>query len=289
MADTASAPGPAPEISASSHLRTAKPDGKFEELFGRRTYVAPAPDGSKTRTIIYIADMFGVDLLNHQLLADTYAKGGFHVLMPDFLDGDGLPANFVQTAEPKLAVQETLTAVMKAANQATTMATVGPMAIKHREAVSKPKIDEFIAEVRKDPAVTKIGIIGTSWGGRHAILQARKDTGIAAVAALQPSATSTADWEQVSVPVYLAFGEKDTIVTVSPTGPLSTLPVVAPVTVDGIVHVLENKTELDKEIRVFPKQVHGFTHRGDYSSDEDRKAMDDAAIAVIEWFRKYLV
>ncbi|KAK6340698.1 hypothetical protein TWF696_009021 [Orbilia brochopaga] len=286
MADAA--PAGRSGISASSHLRTAMPDGKFEEIYGRKTYVAPAPDGSKTKTLIYITDMFGVELMNHQMLADTYAKGGFHVLMPDFLDGDGLPADFMQTVEPKLAVQETLTSVMKAKNQATTMATMGPKGIKHREAVSKPKIDAFIAGVRKDPAVAKIGVVGTCWGGRHAILQARKDTGVDAVAALQPSSTATADWEQVSVPVYLAFGEKDTIVPISATGALSSLPVSA-LAVDGIIDVLEKKTDLDKEIRIFPNQVHGFTHRGDYSSDEDRKAMDEAAEAVIGWFNKYLL
>ncbi|KAJ6262485.1 hypothetical protein Dda_3295 [Drechslerella dactyloides] len=287
MADAT--PGGPTEITASKHLRTqGKPDGNFEEIGGRRTYVVPSPDGSKTKTLIYITDMFGVELLNHQLLADTYAQGGFQVLMPDFLDGDGLPADFMGTVEPKLAVQETLSSVIKATNQATMMATMGPKGIKHREAVSKPKIDAFIAEIRKDPAVAKLGIVGTCWGGRHAILQARKDTGVDAVAALQPSYTATADWEPVSVPVYLAFGENDTIVPVSsPGGALSSLPT-SSLPANDIISVLEKKTELDKEIRIFPKQVHGFTHRGDYSSDKDRLAMDEAAQAVVDWFRKYL-
>ncbi|KAK6510860.1 hypothetical protein TWF506_009954 [Arthrobotrys conoides] len=262
--------------------------------------------------------MFGVDLLNHQLLADTYAKGGFHVLMPDILDGDGLPAEFINTAEPKSSVQEKLTVIEKAyddtppsiaiktltrpstfrTNHATLMATMGPKGIKHREAVSKPKVDAFIAFLRQDPSISKLGIIGTCWGGRHAILQARPDTGITAVAALQPSFTAAADWETVSVPIYVAFGSKDTIVPVSPTtaaslftgedagtkGPTSMLSL----SVDGIIDVMEKKLDVQKEIRVFENQVHGFTHRGDWSSDDDRKAMDEAAEEVIGWFKKYL-
>ncbi|KAF3924667.1 hypothetical protein AA313_de0205196 [Arthrobotrys entomopaga] len=281
------------DFSASAHLRTKTPDGKFEEIFGRRTYVTPSPDGSKTKAIIYITDMFGVDLMNHQLMADTYAKGGFYVYMPDFLDGDGLRAEFMQTAEPKLSDQEKMTVLEKTTNQATLMATMGPKAIKHREAVSKPKIDSFITELRKDPSISKIGIIGTCWGGRHAVLQARQDTGISAVAALQPSFTVTADWEPVSVPIYLAFGDKDTLVPVSNTSVVSSIPgsSAIPMTglsVDGIIDVMEKKTDLDKEIRIFENQVHGFTHRGDWSTDDDRKAMDEAADAVIGWFRKYL-
>ncbi|EPS43129.1 hypothetical protein H072_2949 [Dactylellina haptotyla CBS 200.50] len=278
------------DFSASAHLRAKNPDGKFEEIGGRRTYVAPSPDGTKTKTLIYITDMFGVDLLNHQLLADTYAKGGFHVLVPDVLDGDGLPADFIEVAEPKLAVQEKMTMVEKAKNQATLMATMGPKGIKHREAVAKPKIDTFIAELRKDPSISKIGIIGTCWGGRHAILQARPDTGISAVAALQPSYTTAADWQPVSVPLYLAFGDKDTIVPISSTV-VASIPGASAVTslsVDGVIDVLEKKTDLDKEIRIFENQVHGFTHRGDWSTDLDRQAMDEAADAVIGWFKKYL-
>ncbi|KAK6529066.1 hypothetical protein TWF694_004285 [Orbilia ellipsospora] len=279
------------DFSASAHLRTKTPDGKFEDIFGRRTYVAPSPDGLKTKTIIYITDMFGVDLMNHQLMADTYAKGGFHVYMPDFLDGDGLPAEFMQTAEPKLADQEKMTVIEKTKNQATLMATMGPKGIKHREAIAKPKIDAFIADLRKDTSISKIGIIGTCWGGRHAVLQAHQDTGISAVAALQPSFTATADWEPVSVPIYLAFGDKDTLVPISNTGVVSSIPGSAAITslsVDGIIDVMEKKVDLDKEIRIFENQVHGFTHRGDWSTDDDRKAMDEAADAVIGWFRKYL-
>lgn len=260
--------------------------------------------------------MFGVDLLNHQLLADTYARGGFHVLMPDILDGDSLPAEFINTAEPKLSIQEKMTVVEKGTNHATLMTTMGLKGIKHREAVSKalipwssiqkplltihqqPKVDAFIASLRQDPTISKLGIIGTCWGGRHAILQARPETGITAVATLQPSFTAAGDWESVSIPTYIAFGSKDTIVPVSRTtavslftgedagakGPTSMLSL----SVDGIIDVMEKKLDVEKEIRVFENQVHGFTHRGDWNSDYDRKAMDEAAEEVIAWFKKYL-
>lgn len=39
-------------------------------------------------------------------------------------------------------------------------------------------------------------------------------------------------------------------------------------------------------IRVF--QVHGFALRSDWSSEKDRKAMDDAEKQGVEWFNKYL-
>ncbi|KAF3937632.1 hypothetical protein ABW19_dt0207501 [Dactylella cylindrospora] len=154
------------------------------------------------------------------------------------------------------------------------MATFQPWAIKHREAVSKPIVDAFIAEVRKDTSISKLGVVGFCWGGRHAILQAREGTGINAAAALHPSLTAPADFEPVSVPLYLGLGDRDSVVPKS--------------AVDAIIDVMEKKTDLDKEIRIFPNQIHGFAVRGDYSSDEDRKAMDQAAEEVVAWFQKYL-
>jgi hypothetical protein len=35
-------------------------------------------------------------------------------------------------------------------------------------------------------------------------------------------------------------------------------------------------------------QVHGFALRGDWSSEKDKKAMDDAEKQGVEWFKKYL-
>jgi len=34
--------------------------------------------------------------------------------------------------------------------------------------------------------------------------------------------------------------------------------------------------------------VHGFALRGDWSSEKDKKAMDEAEKQGIEWFKKYL-
>lgn len=57
-------------------------------------------------------------------------------------------------------------------------------------------------------------------------------------------------------------------------------------TVNGIKEILEKKS--DTEVKVYEDQVHGFALRGDWSSDKDKKAMDDAEKQGIAWFEKYL-
>lgn len=55
-----------------------------------------------------------------------------------------------------------------------------------------------------------------------------------------------------------------------------------------IQDVLAKKTDVPHEIRIYEDQVHGFALRSDWSSEKDKKAMDDAERQGIEWFRKYL-
>lgn len=52
------------------------------------------------------------------------------------------------------------------------MASLGPWLVRQREAVTKPLIESFVAMLRKDPAVQKIGATGYCWGGRYSILLA---------------------------------------------------------------------------------------------------------------------
>lgn len=159
-------------------------------------------------------------------------------------------------------------------NSTKRLAAISPWAIKHREAVARPIIESFIAEIRKDPEVSKIGIVGFCWGGRHAILQAREGSLVDAAAAMHPSFMEPADFEPISKPITMGFAERDSIV--------------GKPEVDAIIDVMEKKTNVDKEIRVYPKQVHGFSVRGDYSYEDDREAMDGAAKQVVDWFTKYL-
>ena len=51
---------------------------------------------------------------------------------------------------------------------------------------------------------------------------------------------------------------------------------------------LEKEKGVESEIQVYEDQVHGFSLRGDWSSEKDKKAMDDAEKQGIAWFKKHL-
>ncbi|KAL8934854.1 MAG: hypothetical protein Q9216_005707 [Gyalolechia sp. 2 TL-2023] len=264
----------------SGALHEGKPTGRIDTIGGLQTYVAEPKNGSKTKSIVFISDIFGWEFPNTRLLADEYALAGFYTYIPDFHESDSLPISFLQNIEPPLKKQEQLSMTEKATNAATVPTTLGPWLVKHREAVSRPLIDGFINTVRMTPGTDKIGAVGFCWGGRYAILQAHGKTegsvgGVDAAFAAHPSLVAVpGDFDPVSKPLSMAFGTKDSLVDEGTRG--------------KILDVMGTKTEVEHEIRLYEDQVHGFALRSDWSSEKDKEAMDEATKQGIEWMSKYL-
>jgi dienelactone hydrolase len=202
----------------------------------------------------------------------------FH-LVPDVHSGDSLPISFLQDVEPPLPTREKMGVLEKGTATAKVGATLGPWLIKHREAVAKPIIDGFIREIRKTPGVDRVGTIGFCWGGRYSILAAHEtDPGIAvdAAYACHPSLVAIpGDFEPVRRPLSLALGAEDSLLGEKE--------------IAQIKEIMQKKADVQSEVRVYEDQVHGFALRGDWSSEKDKKAMDDAEKQGIEWFKKFLV
>lgn len=140
-------------------LHEGTPSGNVSTVYGLSTYVA----GKKSdKVVLMITDVFGYDLVNTRLLADEYAQAGFYVLLPDFFQGDSLPAEVEhqlippESAAPRgffKAVSETASAAGKFA----------PWLYRHREAVSRPIIDGFLKDLRSDLPNAKVGGVGFCW------------------------------------------------------------------------------------------------------------------------------
>lgn len=110
--------------------------GKFEMLHGLRTYVSEPKESKsdKQTVVIFIPDIFGVDLVNTKLLADEWAGNGWKVLLPDVLEGDAISHEHLKTIVPNVRDKEKATLASKAVATATTAANLGPWIVKHREA-----------------------------------------------------------------------------------------------------------------------------------------------------------
>jgi dienelactone hydrolase len=216
-------------------------------------------------------------LNNVRLLADNYAEAGFFSYIPDLLDGDPLPLDFLQSVEPPLKVQENLGVIQKTKNTAIVGITLPPWLMKHRESVTKPLLDKFIESVREIPGTKKIGALGFCWGGRYAILEAHPSQGtggVDAAFACHPSLVSIpGDFEPVTKPLGIAVGDRDSLLNTA--------------SIQKITDILKKK-DVPQEVKVYPDQIHGFALRGDWSSEKDKQAMDESEQQSIKWFNTYL-
>jgi len=259
----------------SGTVHTGTPQGREEVFGGINTYVSEPADGSKSKSVVIISDIFGWELKNTRLFADQYAKAGFYVFVPDFHSGDSLPESFLQNVEPNLKEQAELSIASKAKNAAVVPTTLGPWLITHREGVVRPLIDGFFNTLRMTPYVNKIGAVGFCWGGRYAILQAHEGSHVNAVFAAHPSLVSVpSDFDPITKPTSLALGTKDSLLDEKSRS--------------GIQEVLSAKTDVPTEVRIYEDQVHGFALRGDWSSEKDKEAMDEAAKQGVAWLQKHL-
>lgn len=132
------------------------------------------------------------------------------------------------------------------------------------------------------PGTDTVGAVGFCWGGRYAILQAHgpdvatpgKIGGVDAAFAAHPSLVAVpGDFDPVSRPLSLAIGMRDSLMDEGTRG--------------KIVDLMAEKKEVVHEIRLYEEQIHGFALRSDWSSEKDKKAMDEATRQGIEWMEKY--
>ena len=265
-------------ISGSVH--SGEPKGREDTIGGLSTYIAEPENKSTSKSLIFIVDIFGYKFKNVRLLADNYAKAGFYCYIPDVHEGDSLPIEFLQSVEPPLKDKENQGIIDKTKGTVDVMATLGPWLATHREGVSEPLISGFVNTVRQIPGTNKVGAIGFCWGGRYAILQAhgKKEGsvgGVDAAYACHPSLVAIpADFDPVTKPLSIAVGDKDSLLDTKSNA--------------QIKEILEKKSDVPTEVVQYEDQIHGFALRSDWSSDKDKKAMDDAEKQGINWFNKYL-
>jgi dienelactone hydrolase len=69
-------------------VSASEPTGKETTLHGLPTYVAEPEAGVTPKgLIVVITDAFGWEFVNNRVLSDRYAKAGYLVYCPDFMNG----------------------------------------------------------------------------------------------------------------------------------------------------------------------------------------------------------
>jgi len=237
------------------------PEGKWETINGIECYVATPSDAAfqKDAVLLYLADIFGAQSPNAQLLADDFARNGIKTVMPDYLSNDPIPVE-VWTDEEKrktLDIQGWLS--------------------HHGATVTRGILDKAIAGL-KDQGITKFAATGFCFGGRY-VFDLAFDNIISVSIASHPSMLkSPEDLEK-----YFSTSRAPLLLntcTIDEQFPQS-----AQSQADAIFGGGKFAPGYKREY--FDGCTHGFAVRGDLSDPKVKAGKEGAFDASVKWLNEY--
>ncbi|KAG6330732.1 hypothetical protein ID866_8356 [Astraeus odoratus] len=233
--------------------------GKFEFIGGVRCYVGtPSGEYAKDKVILYLSDIFGIDLVNAQLLVDDFARNGFKTIAIDYLNGDPIPEDAF-AKNPDYDFYAWL--------------------VHHGNEVTRPHIDKVMA-VLKAQGVTVFGAAGYCFGARYsfdlAFEKAIKATAIAHPALLK----IPEDLEK-----YKNVAEAPLLINSCTVDHL--FPLEAQAEADRIIGGGKQFTENYRR-EYFEGCTHGFAVRADLSDPTAKAGKEGSFKATVEFFKKHL-
>ncbi|KAG0649896.1 Tropolone synthesis I [Hyphodiscus hymeniophilus] len=258
-------------------VKEGTPVGTVSTLHGLDTYIA-RPEKTPKGVVVIIPDLFGWEISNSRLLADSYAKkGGFLVYLPDFMKGNSPPSYTMHALDGLLAPASwSTTIVYKPFYLLQTLSAVIPFLWRNSEKVIKPRVWDFFSGIRNDPATSnlKVGAAGFCWGGKYAILLAHEQSMIDVAFTAHPSKMKFPDeWDAVRKPLSVAIGDVDMGIKID--------------MVKDIKALLEKKEDVPCELTIYPGAKHGFAVRADPKDEGQTKSAGEAEEQALTWFTKW--
>ncbi|KAJ4490760.1 Alpha/Beta hydrolase protein [Lentinula aciculospora] len=233
--------------------------GAWESIGSLNCYVGtPSKNYDQSRAILYLPDAFGMQLINNQLIVDSFADNGFLTIGVDYFDGDPFPENALDPGSQITFDRDAWIA-------------------KHGYDQSRPLIDK-VYEALKEKGVARFGAVGYCYGAIITFPLAIENKLNAAVVS-HPSRITPERLQEYfnssKAPLLINSCEFD-----------NAFP----------PEVCEKSDEIFGEDRFGPgyKRVHwegckhGFAVRGDMSDPKVKAGKDGAFKETVEWFLKYM-
>ncbi|KZV89806.1 dienelactone hydrolase endo-1,3,1,4-beta-D-glucanase [Exidia glandulosa HHB12029] len=238
-------------------IHEGNPTGTVELINGVDVYIAlPEGEYPKDKAVLFLTDVFGMQLVNNKLLADAFAKNGFQVYLPDYLNGDPYPADYGNGS-----------GFDREAWRA-----------RHTQAATRNLLDKAIAGL-KERGITTFAATGYCFGGRYSVDLAQ-DNVVSVISVAHPSRYDIPkDFELLMTQSKAAFQIHSC--EVDPAFPAEACAAADEIFGGG-------KYAPGYERRHWMGCQHGFAVRGDLSDPQVRAGKEGAFKGAVEWFQKYL-
>ncbi|ORY60990.1 dienelactone hydrolase [Pseudomassariella vexata] len=219
------------------------PVGTEEVHDGVNLYIT----GEKSDTaVLYLTDVFGIQLAQNKLLADSFGRAGFLTVAPDMFNGTPAPGDINVPGF-------NTTAFVNA----------------HGPNVTDPIVATAIKYLRETVGVKKIAVTGYCFGGRYAFRFVAPGKGADVAFAAHPSLLTDDEILAIAGPASVAAAETD-----------SAMP---PERRHQIEALLLNTT-LPYSVALYSGTSHGFGVRANVSDPEQKYGKESAFFDAVRWF-----
>ncbi|CAP68361.1 uncharacterized protein PODANS_7_3300, partial [Podospora anserina S mat+] len=204
---------------------------------------------------LLLTDVFGLNLLQNKLLADSFARAGYLTLVPDLFAGSPAPSDINDPASANFSIPAFLAA--------------------HQPPVTDPIIASAISHLRGSLNISSIAAAGYCFGGRYALRVVNPSPGGADVAfAAHPSLLTDEEISGVEKPVSVAAADRDELLTAARRAE-----------VEGLLLGAGGRYQ----VGVYGGTPHGFAVRANYSVESERFGKEGAFLQAVGWFDEFLV
>lgn len=247
-ASTAFAAGSYPSL----QVRNAGvPVGQFKNVSGIQIYHSyPPGKNTTTKALLYLTDIFGVPLLENQLLADSLASNDYLVIMPDLFAGDAISTDY---QEKGLNLTD-----WRARHPGSEIDRITNVTIQY---------------MRETFGVKKIGGLGYCFGGKYVPHWLTAEGGMDAGFIAHPSSLTEEEIGKVRGPISVAAGTLDTGFNA---------------TAKFRLEAIFNQNNVTYQSNVYSGAPHGFAVRVNASVPQQAYAKQASFVQAVTWFDAWL-
>ncbi|KAF2429057.1 alpha/beta-hydrolase [Tothia fuscella] len=227
--------------------------GTTKTIDGVSLYIAEPPNKQTDVAILYLTDIFGVQLVNNRLLGDSMAKAGYYVVMPDLFNGDPIPLDAMGGRIPAF--------------------DMAGWSRKHTTEMVDGIVASTIKTMRGQLGVKKIGAVGYCFGGKYVARFLAPGKGLDAGFTAHPSGVTVAEWSAISAPLSIAFGELDAANNV---------------TQRAAAEAAFQRGNKTYQTNLYSGAEHGFAVRTDLSDRRKKFAQEGAFFQAVRWFDAWI-
>ncbi|KAK1975007.1 dienelactone hydrolase [Colletotrichum cereale] len=245
---TAARKCPVADVSAIAH--TGTPVGQELSYNGLTQYVskpkAGCAGGNKTTGVLYLTDVFGIQLPENKLLTDSFARAGYVTVAPDLFNGSPAPNDIN----------------IPGFNTTQFLAQHGPN-------VTDPIIANSIKYLREELGVQKIAVTGYCFGGRYSFRVLADGKGADVGFAAHPSLLTDDEIKAITGPASVAAAETDNLMTAARRAE---------------VEALLSQTGHPFSVALYGGTSHGFAVRANISDPRQKFGKEEAFFQAVRFF-----